>query len=361
LRTTPALVSTRREKRSADRNDVLLRSDLFTALITDRNDTGWFVDLETLGVLSVPLIEAAAPGPPVQDTPERYVRVPTLSTEDQRDHARSVLAEALGAEAAEQLTAPSDWWQRFRKVAPLEAIDALYNARAGWVRERGRSWLRDQGLPEHRFVRVRRSEPEAEPKAELPAARSDSKPQEWIRRDRVALRAALHRAIDLMSEEELSHIDVPDRFFVTIRRATPEDGPAYVALVRALAEFEKLPGPTEEAAARLVADALGPDRKYEIMVAELNGEVVAYAATFMTYSTFLAKPGLYLEDIFVHPKARSQGIATAMITRLKALAQERGCGRFEWTVLDWNTTAQRLYDHLGAERLAQWLHYRFTL
>jgi GNAT superfamily N-acetyltransferase len=148
---------------------------------------------------------------------------------------------------------------------------------------------------------------------------------------------------------------------IAIRSAREGDGPAYVALVRALAEYEKLPGPTDEAAARLVEHAFGPNPRYELHVAELDGEVVAYAACFATYSTFLARPGLYLEDLFVHPRARRRGVATAMMAHLRALAAERGCGRLEWTVLDWNVDAQALYDGLGAERLRQWILYRIRI
>jgi GNAT superfamily N-acetyltransferase len=158
----------------------------------------------------------------------------------------------------------------------------------------------------------------------------------------------------------------------TIRPARPEDGPAFIGLVRALAEFEKLPGPTDEAAARLLADAFGERPRYQLLVAETHPatgsdepsalrEMVAYAVTFETYSTFLAKPTLYLEDLFVHPRARRQGIAKAMMAHLRDEAARRGCGRFEWTVLDWNTDAQTLYDSLGAEKLRQWILYRITL
>src|SRR5262245_19117837 len=126
-----------------------------------------------------------------------------------------------------------------------------------------------------------------------------------------------------------------------IRPARPEDGPALVALVRALAEFEELAAPDPEAEVRLVADALGPQRRLEVWVAEDDGgEVVGYAATFTTYSTFRARPTLFLEDLFVHPRARRRGIATAFMARLRAEAERRGCGRFEWMVLDWNVDAQ---------------------
>jgi GNAT superfamily N-acetyltransferase len=134
-----------------------------------------------------------------------------------------------------------------------------------------------------------------------------------------------------------------------------------VALIRALAEFEKLPGPTEEAAARLLADGFGPRPLFEALVAEVEGEVVAYAIYFFSYSTFRARPTLFLEDIFVHPRARRRGVATTMMGRLRELAAQRGCGRFEWMVLDWNQDAQKMYDGLGGKRLDEWRLYRVDL
>jgi GNAT superfamily N-acetyltransferase len=134
-----------------------------------------------------------------------------------------------------------------------------------------------------------------------------------------------------------------------------------VALIRNLADFEKLPGPTDEAAARLLEDGFGPRPRFESLVAELDGEVVAYAIFFTTYSTFRARPTLFLEDVFVHPRARRRGVATAIMHHLKALATERGCGRFEWMVLDWNEDAQKLYDGLGGRRLDEWRLYRVDL
>jgi len=157
-----------------------------------------------------------------------------------------------------------------------------------------------------------------------------------------------------------------------VRRAFPSDGPAYVALVRALAEFEQLPPPDAAAAARLVADAFAEPPRYELWVAEEAGGpeddgeqerpgIVAYAVTFMTYSTFLARPSLFLEDLFVHPRARRRGIATAILARLEAEARARGCGRFEWMVLDWNTDAQALYRGIGADLLHDWKLVRKVL
>lgn len=139
-----------------------------------------------------------------------------------------------------------------------------------------------------------------------------------------------------------------------IRPAEERDGPAFVALVRALADFEQLPGPDEEAAERLVRHAFGRERCFELLVAEQAEGLVGYAAYFMNYSTFLARPSLYLEDLFVLPAARSRGIGGAFMRRLARVAAERGCGRFEWTVLDWNARAQAFYAGLGARMLPEW-------
>jgi len=148
---------------------------------------------------------------------------------------------------------------------------------------------------------------------------------------------------------------------LTVRRAVPDDGPAFIGLVRALSEFEKLPGPDPAAADRLLDDAFGPRPRYELHIAELDGDVVGYTVSFQTYSTFLARPTLFLEDLFVHPRARRRGVARALLENLRARAGELGCGRFEWMVLDWNTGAQSFYDGLGAERLDTWRLYRIVL
>jgi len=143
-----------------------------------------------------------------------------------------------------------------------------------------------------------------------------------------------------------------------IRAAEPRDLPSVVGLVRALADFEKLPGPDEAAARRLIDDfAAG---RYSLFVAEAGGDIVGYALYFFTYSTFLARPSLYLEDLFVHPSARGRGVGERFMRVLANEAERRGCGRFEWTVLDWNVDAQKFYRRLGAEILPSWWICRVT-
>jgi GNAT superfamily N-acetyltransferase len=148
---------------------------------------------------------------------------------------------------------------------------------------------------------------------------------------------------------------------VTLREARRADGPAIVALVRALADFERLPGPDDAAAARFLAHGFGERPLFETLVAEGDGDILAYAIHFTTYSTFRMQPTLFPEDLFVHPRARRRGIATAIMERLRALASERGCGRFEWMVLDWNAGAQALYAKVGATQLHEWRLCRIEL
>lgn len=140
----------------------------------------------------------------------------------------------------------------------------------------------------------------------------------------------------------------------TLRRATAADGAAYIQLVRGLAAFEELPPPDDAAATRLLDHTFGPRPRYELCVVELRGELVAYAAFFETYSTFRALPSLYLEDLFVRDDVRGRGIGGQILRHLAGLALERGCGRFEWSVLDWNERAQSFYRSLGARIMTDW-------
>jgi len=143
-----------------------------------------------------------------------------------------------------------------------------------------------------------------------------------------------------------------------IRKATEEDAPTIVSLIIALAEFEKLPPPDKAARERLIEDAFGPRPRFEIFLAEVEGQVVGYAFVFETYSTFLALPTLYLEDLFVLNEFRGRRVGYALFRHCAQEALRRGCGRFEWAVLDWNQHAIDFYERLGARHLHDWRIYR---
>lgn len=148
---------------------------------------------------------------------------------------------------------------------------------------------------------------------------------------------------------------------VRVRPATQEDAAAILRLVAALADFEKLPPPDEAARQRLIADAFGPQLRFEILLAEIDEQVVGYAFFFETYSTFLALPTLYLEDLFVLPEFRGKKAGYALFTRCVEEAKRRGCGRMDWTVLDWNRHAIDFYERFGARPLDEWKLYRLQL
>lgn len=146
----------------------------------------------------------------------------------------------------------------------------------------------------------------------------------------------------------------------TLRAAEPRDVPAIVGLIRELAEFEKLTHLLQVTPESLAPHLFGPKPVVEAMVAEAGGEVIAFALYFTNFSTFLSKPGLYLEDLYVRPAYRQLGIGKALLQRLGALAVERGYGRFEWSVLDWNENAIRFYEKMGATVLPDWRICRVT-
>ena len=133
-----------------------------------------------------------------------------------------------------------------------------------------------------------------------------------------------------------------------IRPATAADVPTIARLIRALAEYERLAHEVVLDEARLHEHLFGPRPYAEVLLAEDAGQVVGFALFFHNYSTFLAKPGVYLEDLFVVPEQRGRGHGKALLTALARLAVERGCGRLEWAVLDWNTPSIDFYCSLGA-------------
>ncbi|WP_140630785.1 GNAT family N-acetyltransferase [Methylibium rhizosphaerae] len=147
----------------------------------------------------------------------------------------------------------------------------------------------------------------------------------------------------------------------TLRAAEPRDLPDLVCLIAALADYEKLTHLFDATPEKLALHLFGDKPVVEAMVAEVaDGSVVAFALYFTNFSTFLCRPGLYLEDLFVLPQHRQLGIGRAMLQALARLAVERGCGRFEWSVLDWNEPAIRFYEKMGATVLPDWRICRMT-
>ena len=140
----------------------------------------------------------------------------------------------------------------------------------------------------------------------------------------------------------------------TLRPAEPRDVSAIVALITELAEFEQLTHLLEVTPDKLAPHLFGQRPVAECVVGEVAGEVVAFALFFTNFSTFLARPGLYLEDLYVRPAHRGSGLGKALLAHLGRLAAERGCGRFEWSVLDWNANAIAFYEKLGATVMPDW-------
>ena len=147
---------------------------------------------------------------------------------------------------------------------------------------------------------------------------------------------------------------------LVLREASAHDIPLIVRFIRDLAEYERLPHEcvaTEDSVRRTL---FGERRYAEVVIAEAGGEPAGFALFFHSYSTFLARPGIYLEDLYVRPEMRGQGIGKALLAHLAALAVERGCGRLEWAVLNWNEPAIRFYRSLGAKQQDEWSVYRVT-
>jgi GNAT superfamily N-acetyltransferase len=146
-----------------------------------------------------------------------------------------------------------------------------------------------------------------------------------------------------------------------VRRAVRDDAQAILTLVDALADYEKLKRPTPAARDRLINDIFGPKPRLDCWLAFLDGYPVGYAFAFETYSSFLALPKLYLEDLFVLAEARGRKAGYALFQHVLEEAKRRGCGRLEWTVLDWNQLAIDFYQRMGAQHMKEWLVYQITL
>ena len=145
-----------------------------------------------------------------------------------------------------------------------------------------------------------------------------------------------------------------------LRAAEPRDVPAIVGLIGELAEYEKLTHLLQVTPQSLHPHLFGERPAAEAVVAEVGDQLVGFALFFTNFSTFLGKPGLYLEDLYVQPAQRGAGIGRALLEHLAALANARGCGRFEWSVLDWNADAIHFYQRMGATLLPEWRLCRVT-
>ena len=146
----------------------------------------------------------------------------------------------------------------------------------------------------------------------------------------------------------------PDRTTFAIHPARPEDVAAIHAMIGALAEYEKLSHLFVATELDLQSALFGPAPRAEVLLASFDDKPAAFALFFHNFSTFLGRPGLWLEDLFVRPEYRRRGCANALLKALAGIARERGCGRFEWAVLDWNASAIDFYRSLGAAVLPDW-------
>jgi GNAT superfamily N-acetyltransferase len=147
---------------------------------------------------------------------------------------------------------------------------------------------------------------------------------------------------------------------IEIRSATREDVPLLQELVCALAAYERLSNECIATEEKLAATLFGARRVAEALIADLDGTPAGFALFFPNYSTFLAHPGLYLEDLFVKPELRGRGVGRALFHRVAQIAVENGCGRFEWAALNWNEPALGFYKHMGAAAISDWTVYRLT-
>lgn len=147
---------------------------------------------------------------------------------------------------------------------------------------------------------------------------------------------------------------------VRIRAGELADVPLIAELIRGLARYEKLEDEVVMTEEKLTDSLFGERRYAETLIAEVDGEPAGFALFFHNFSTFLAQPGIYLEDLFVVPEQRGHGVGRALLERLARTAVDRGCGRLEWAVLDWNKGAIRFYESLGAKPNSEWTVYRLT-
>lgn len=147
---------------------------------------------------------------------------------------------------------------------------------------------------------------------------------------------------------------------ITIRKATRSDVPQILRFIRDLAAYEREPDAVTATEDGLLRDGFGPNPFYFCLMAELDGKPAGFALYFFNYSTWMGRPGLYLEDLFVPPEFRGLGIGKALLRHVAAIAVENNCPRLQWEVLDWNTPAIDFYRAMGAEFLDEWRNVRVS-
>lgn len=146
----------------------------------------------------------------------------------------------------------------------------------------------------------------------------------------------------------------------TISWASEADVPAILSFIRELAEYERLSDRCVATEEMLRENLFGPRPAAEVLIARVGGAPAGFALYFGTFSTFLAKPGIYLEDLYVRADFRRRGVGRALLQRLAQIAVSRGCGRLEWAALDWNEPAIRFYENIGAVKLDEWTTFRLS-
>jgi GNAT superfamily N-acetyltransferase len=147
---------------------------------------------------------------------------------------------------------------------------------------------------------------------------------------------------------------------LNVRPATRADAAIIASLVRELAEYEKLEHEARATPEDFLREIESPTPVIHVLIAEWNGEPAGFALYFFNFSTFVGRPGLYLEDLFVRPAQRAHGIGRGLLRALARIAKQRNCGRMEWAVLDWNEPALHFYESLGARQMSEWIVHRLT-
>lgn len=147
---------------------------------------------------------------------------------------------------------------------------------------------------------------------------------------------------------------------IEIRPGTEDDVPLILSLIRELAEYERLSHEVVATEEMLRDSLFGERRVAEVLIGHLDEEPAGFALFFHNFSTFLGRPGIYLEDLYVRPEFRGSGVGRALLIHLASIARERGCGRLEWSVLDWNEPAIGFYERIGASPVSGWTVYRVT-